>query len=52
MGPGVPLKEVTAGEPVTNEELLALECDVLIPAALENAINDTNASSVRAPCQQ
>lgn len=33
---------------VTNEELLALECDVLVPAAFENVINDTNAGNVRA----
>src|SRR5262245_4329081 len=33
---------------VTNEELLALECDILIPAALENQITKENAASVRA----
>jgi glutamate dehydrogenase (NAD(P)+) len=33
---------------VSNEELLALECDVLIPAALENQIRRDNAESVRA----
>ena len=33
---------------VTNEELLELECDVLIPAALENQITATNAADVRA----
>jgi glutamate dehydrogenase/leucine dehydrogenase len=33
---------------VTNEELLALECDILIPAALENQIRRDNAASVRA----
>jgi len=48
-GPGVLLKEVSTGDAVTNEELLALECDVLIPAALENAVDGTNASAVRAP---
>jgi len=35
-------------EPISAEELLALECDVLIPAALENAINGDNAAEVRA----
>ncbi|HTS66767.1 MAG TPA: Glu/Leu/Phe/Val dehydrogenase [Candidatus Acidoferrales bacterium] len=30
------------------EELLALECDILIPAALENAITEENAGAVRA----
>jgi glutamate dehydrogenase (NAD(P)+) len=34
--------------PVTNDELLTLECDVLIPAALENQIRRDNASAVRA----
>jgi glutamate dehydrogenase (NAD(P)+) len=43
------LKEVAGGEFVTNAELLALDCDVLIPAALENAIDATNASGVSAP---
>lgn len=33
---------------LTNDELLALECDVLIPAALENQIRADNAVSVRA----
>ena len=32
----------------SNEELLALECDVLIPAALENQIRADNAAAVRA----
>lgn len=33
---------------ITNDELLALECDVLIPAALENQIRRDNAGSIRA----
>lgn len=33
---------------ITNEELLALECDVLIPAAFENVITEANASQVKA----
>lgn len=45
--PGVLLKEVAVGDFVTNAELLALDCDVLIPAALENAIDVTNVSGVR-----
>ena len=36
------------GEPVTNEELLALECDFLIPAALGEAINANNVSKIKA----
>jgi glutamate dehydrogenase (NAD(P)+) len=47
--PGTLLKEVGIGDFVTNAELLALDCDVLIPAALENAINATNVDDVRAP---
>ena len=36
------------GEPLTNEELLALDVDVLIPAALENQITEDNAGAMRA----
>ncbi len=36
------------GEPVTNEELLELECDVLVPAALEEVITEDNADRVLA----
>jgi glutamate dehydrogenase (NAD(P)+) len=36
------------GDAITNSELLALEVDVLIPAALENQITLDNASAVRA----
>jgi glutamate dehydrogenase (NAD(P)+) len=35
-------------EAITNEELLALECDVLVVAAMENQINSRNADKVRA----
>lgn len=35
-------------EPITNEQLLALPCEILIPAALENAITASNAGSVQA----
>jgi glutamate dehydrogenase/leucine dehydrogenase len=35
-------------EPITPEELLALECDILIPAALENTITAKNVRCVRA----
>ncbi len=37
-----------AAKEITNAELLELECDVLIPAALENAISKENADRVRA----
>jgi len=33
---------------ITNEQLLALECEVLIPAALENQITTNNAKNVKA----
>ncbi len=35
------------GEPITNRELLALSCDILVPAALENQITAENAEQVR-----
>jgi glutamate dehydrogenase (NAD(P)+) len=33
---------------ITNDELLTLDCDVLVPAALENVIHDENAGQIRA----
>jgi glutamate dehydrogenase (NAD(P)+) len=33
---------------ISNEELLEVDCDVLVPAALENTITETNASRIRA----
>lgn len=36
------------GENISNAELLALECDVLIPAAFENQLHQNNASSIKA----
>ncbi len=35
-------------ENITNEELLVLDCDVLMPAALENQITDKNAKDIKA----
>ncbi len=35
-------------EPILPHELLALECDILVPAALENMIHADNAGAVRA----
>ncbi|HUX99988.1 MAG TPA: Glu/Leu/Phe/Val dehydrogenase [Candidatus Deferrimicrobium sp.] len=35
-------------KPITNEDLLALECDILIPAAIENQITKKNAEQVKA----
>ena len=35
-------------QPITNEELLTVECDVLVPAALEGVITSKNAANIRA----
>ncbi len=37
------------GDALTNDELLATECDVLIPAALGGVLTKANAATVRAP---
>lgn len=37
-----------SSETITPEEMLALECDILIPAALENAITRQNAENIKA----
>ena len=42
------LEGYKGAEKVTNEELLELDCDVLIPAAIENQITKENADRVRA----
>src|SRR5690606_29874353 len=42
------LEGFPGGEPVTNEELLTLKCDVLVPAALENVITSKNARDIKA----
>jgi len=36
------------GQRIGNAELLELECDILVPAALENQITETNAPRIRA----
>jgi glutamate dehydrogenase (NAD(P)+) len=35
-------------DPISNEELLELDVDVLVPAALEGVINESNADKIRA----
>ncbi len=40
--------EFEGTEPITNEQLLSLEVDVLIPAALEDQITKQNAESIKA----
>jgi glutamate dehydrogenase (NAD(P)+) len=42
------LKSYAKADRVTNLELLELDCDVLVPAALENVITDANAGKIRA----
>jgi glutamate dehydrogenase (NAD(P)+) len=34
---------------ISNEELLAVDCDILVPAALGDVITGSNAASIRAP---
>ena len=36
------------GKAISNEELLALDCEVLVPAALENQITGANAADIKA----
>ncbi len=41
------LKDFPECKNVTNEELLEIECDLLLPAAFENQITDTNADKIK-----
>ena len=45
--PSQPLHDTKLGDTITNEELLRLECTVLVPAALSEQITSKNASSLR-----
>jgi glutamate dehydrogenase (NAD(P)+) len=45
---GGSVADYEGGEAVTNEELLELDCDVLIPAAIEGQITDENADRIKA----
>lgn len=42
------VQDFTGAVNITNEEMLELECDVLIPAALENQITAVNANNIKA----
>ncbi len=42
------IKDFPDAEPISNTDLLTLDCDILIPAALENQITGSNADSIRA----
>lgn len=47
-GPGGLVSKYKGGEAVSNDDLLTLKCDVLIPAAIENVITPKNAGNVKA----
>ncbi len=40
--------EAKMGDEITNEELLELECEILVPSALENQITEKNAPKIKA----
>ncbi len=42
------LEGFTGGDPISNADLLTLDVDVLVPAALENVITSKNADKIRA----
>jgi glutamate dehydrogenase (NAD(P)+) len=42
------LGEYKEAEHITNEQLLTLDCDVLVPAAMENVVTSKNAGQVKA----
>ncbi|MEI8174763.1 MAG: Glu/Leu/Phe/Val dehydrogenase [bacterium] len=42
------LKDFTGAKNITNEELLELPCDLLVPAAFENVINIENVEKIKA----
>ena len=44
---GQSLKDTKLGEWITNDELLRLQCTVLVPAALSEQITDRNAAALR-----
>ena len=45
---GVSVCDFGEGDRITNEDLICISCDVLVPAALENVITSKNAAKVRA----
>lgn len=45
--PNQPLHETKQGDRITNEELLQLDCTVLVPAALSEQITDRNANFLK-----
>ena len=45
---GASVLDYSEGDRITNEELITIQCNVLVPAALENVITLKNAAKVRA----
>jgi glutamate dehydrogenase (NAD(P)+) len=45
---GASVTEAESGELITNDELLTLDCDVVIPVAMSEAITEKNAGRVSA----
>ena len=43
------LKGYTHAEPITNEQLMEMDCEVLIPAAIGGAITEHNVAKIKAP---
>ncbi len=48
-GPRVPVAEFAGGTAIPRDDLLALDCDVLLPCALGDAITPDNMRQIRAP---
>ena len=44
----ISVHDYPGGESISNEELLELDCDILIPAAIEGVIHTKNADAIRA----
>ena len=44
----VPLRAIRGAEQISTAELLKLDCDILIPAELENVITKENADRIKA----
>jgi len=45
---GGSLVDMKGGERITNDELIAVDCDVFVPCALEQVVTEENADSVKA----
>jgi glutamate dehydrogenase (NAD(P)+) len=45
---GDAISDLKGGEHITNDELIALDCDVFAPCALEQVVTEANADTVRA----